>query len=417
MFVAETIKDIQEVYRGDSTPWVVGYSGGKDSTALLQFIFYALSELPRKKLKKEIHVISNDTCVENPIVLSYVDDQLSKIEAAGKSALFSHDPDLFKVVKTVPKLEERFWVNLIGKGYPSPNRWFRWCTERLKINPTTDYITSTVNGCGEAIIVLGTRTAESANRAAAMKKYDNGTKVRPHRTPNAYVYTPIADLENHEVWAYLLQAASPWGGDNKELFALYQDASDNGECPFVVETGTPSCGKSRFGCWVCTVIDRDKAMENYIEHGEEWLEPLLEFRNMLYKIRQASYQYVPNRIKSKTKFGPFLIRTRRELLNQLLDIQEKLADRLGSRLIPEDEYKYLTEVLNNEARSVNGDGVLRYEFALADGRRFAAVADFDVLDTPRQRLGPLHLNNAKRKKIKPVTEKYDALSRVLYYEV
>lgn len=417
MFASETLKDIQEVYCSDSTPWVVGYSGGKDSTALLQFIFYALSKLPRKKLKKEIHVISNDTCVENPVVLSYVDDQLCKIEAAGKSTLFGHNPDLFKVVKTVPKLEERFWVNLIAKGYPSPNRWFRWCTERLKINPTNDYVGRAVCESGKVIIVLGTRRAESANRAAAMKHYDNGGKLRAHRTPNAYVYTPIADLENHEVWAYLLQAASPWGGDNKELFALYQGASDNGECPFVIETGTPSCGKSRFGCWVCTVIDRDKAMENYIENGDEWLEPLLEFRNMLYKIRQASYQYIPNRVKSKVKFGPFLIRTRRELLNGLLAIQEKLADRLGTRLIREDEYDYLMKVFKNESRSANGGGVLRYEFTLSDRRRFAAVADFDVLDTPRQRLGPLHLNNAIRKKVKTVTKKYDALSRVLYYEV
>ena len=417
MFVEEILKNIQEVYTQDSTPWVIGYSGGKDSTALLQFIFYALSELPRKKLRKEVHVISNDTCVENPVVLAYVEKELRKIRKAGKYTLFAHDPNLFKVKTTVPKLEERFWVNLIAKGYPSPNRWFRWCTERLKINPTNEYIAKAVGKSGKAIIVLGTRTAESANRAAAMRHYDNGDRLREHTLPNAYVYTPIADLGNHDVWAYLFRFDSPWGGDTEKLFSLYEDASDGGECPFVVETGTPSCGKSRFGCWVCTVIDRDKAIENYIENGDAWLKPLLEFRNELYKIRQASYQYIPNRIKSRVKFGPFLIRTRRKLLGRLLEIQDKLSDRLEKKLIRDDEYEYLTKLFENESRSANGGGILRYEFTLPDRRRFAAVADFDVLDTPRQRLGGLFLRNATPLKTKEVTPKYDLLSRVLYYEV
>ena len=37
-----------------------------------------------------------------------------------------------------PKLNDTFWVNLIGRGYPSPNTQFRWCTDRLKIHPVSD---------------------------------------------------------------------------------------------------------------------------------------------------------------------------------------------------------------------------------------------------------------------------------------
>ena len=170
MFDHEAIlSQIQELYSQDSIPWVIGFSGGKDSTTVLQMLFYALSALPEQELSKPIHVLCNDTLVENPAIVEYVDRQLEKIETAGKTDLFSHAPELFNVVKVKPKLEDRFWANLIGKGYPSPNRWFRWCTRRLKIKPTSDYILNTVNKYGNAIIVLGTRKAESANRAAAMK--------------------------------------------------------------------------------------------------------------------------------------------------------------------------------------------------------------------------------------------------------
>ena len=202
MFDHEAIlSQIRELYHGDNIPWVIGFSGGKDSTTVLQMLFYALSALPKHALFKSIHVLCNDTLVENPAIVEYVDRQLEKIKTAGKTELFSHAPDLFSVVKVEPRLEDRFWVNLIGKGYPSPNRWFRWCTRRLKIKPTSDYILSTVSEYGHAIIVLGTRKAESANRAAAMKKYDNGQCLRKHTLPNAFVYAPIADLSNQEVWA------------------------------------------------------------------------------------------------------------------------------------------------------------------------------------------------------------------------
>ncbi|MCJ7507830.1 MAG: phosphoadenosine phosphosulfate reductase family protein, partial [candidate division Zixibacteria bacterium] len=199
------LADIQDLYLADKIPWVIGFSGGKDSTAVLQMVFYALSALPKAKLTKELHVLSNDTLVENPAIVRHVNEHLKKIEAVGKTELFRHKPELFNVVRVTPKLEDTFWVNLIGKGYPSPNHWFRWCTQRMKIAPTSDYILSTVNKHGRAIIVLGTRKAESANRAAAMNKYDNGERLRKHTLPNAFVYAPIADLSNNEVWAYLLQ--------------------------------------------------------------------------------------------------------------------------------------------------------------------------------------------------------------------
>lgn len=332
MTLAEKIKniaeEIQQQFLADDIPWVIGYSGGKDSTAVVQLVLYALMKLPKDKLKKEIHILSNDTLVENPTIVAYIDAQLKLIESAGKIKLFSHKPNHFQVIKVTPKIEDRFWINLIGKGYPSPNRWFRWCTDRMKINPTNDYILKTVSKHGKAIIVLGARKNESANRAKTMEKYnlegisENGSKFRKHSLPNAWVYAPINELTTDEVWTYLMQVPSFWGGDNKKLITMYRNASESAnECPLVIDTSTSSCGNSRFGCWVCTVVKRDKSMENLIENGEEWMIPMLDFRNYLAEVRDDENKRLKMSRDNKDRLGPFDFETRAELLAKLLEIE------------------------------------------------------------------------------------------------
>ena len=108
------LSEIQEQYLADTTPWIIGFSGGKDSTTVLQMVFYALSDLPKERLSKEVHVLFNDTLVENPAVIKYVNGQLEKIETAGKEKLFAHNPELFSVVTVTPELKDTFWVSLIG---------------------------------------------------------------------------------------------------------------------------------------------------------------------------------------------------------------------------------------------------------------------------------------------------------------
>ena len=61
----EIKEHIKELYLSDTIPWIVGYSGGKDSTAVLQLIWETLSELDKSQLHKEVHVLTNDTLVEN----------------------------------------------------------------------------------------------------------------------------------------------------------------------------------------------------------------------------------------------------------------------------------------------------------------------------------------------------------------
>ncbi|RZK09659.1 MAG: DNA phosphorothioation system sulfurtransferase DndC [Flavobacterium sp.] len=334
MELVEKIKtitaEIQEQYLQDDTPWVIGYSGGKDSTALLQLVLYALLKLPKEQLNKEVHVLSNDTLVENPSIVEYIDNQLKLIEVVAKKKLFNHAENLFQVAKVVPKIEDRFWINLIGKGYPAPNRWFRWCTQRMKINPTNDYILQTVNKHGKAIVVLGSRKAESSNRSKSLEKYDlqeiSGQKFKKHVLPNSWMYTPISELTTQEVWQYLMQVPSFWGGDNKRLITMYRNASENsGECPLVIDTSTSSCGNSRFGCWVCTVVKNDKSMENLIDNDDEewgWMEHLLKFRDELVQIRNNDDNRMKKSRMNTDRLGPFLFEVRAMLLERVLQIEK-----------------------------------------------------------------------------------------------
>jgi len=411
------LTEIQKIYLSDNIPWVIGFSGGKDSTTVLQMVFQALLKLHKKQLTKEIHVICNDTLVENPAIEEYIDSQLIKIKSAGKKKLFYHDPDLFKVIKVKPTFEDSFWVNLIGRGYPSPNHWFRWCTERLKINPTSSYIKNMSKENGKTIIILGTRRAESANRAASMEKYDNGSTLKKHRLPNVFVYTPIADLSNNEVWAYLLQVNNPWGTNNKELLKLYGSACDMGECPFVIETGVQSCGKSRFGCWVCTVVDRDKSMENFVENGHAWMKDLLNLRNWLYNIRKQDYQHIPDHLESKVKFGPFLLKTRIKILKRLLNTQKNLFKHLTKEIITSEELNLINDFLNNDSNGKFKGKIKKFQYKLPNDKKIEVISDFDILQTQKQRLGPIYLKKADILRTNSISEKFSRLSRVLYYYI
>ncbi|MBW4536684.1 MAG: DNA phosphorothioation system sulfurtransferase DndC [Pleurocapsa minor HA4230-MV1] len=275
-------KEIQELYLQDEVPFVIGWSGGKDSSCVLQLIWNAIANLPVEKRTKTIHVITNDTLVENPIVTAWVDRCVKQMEVAAQKQQMPIQPHI-----TFPEVKDRFWVCLMGKGYPSPRNRFRWCTERLKIKPADSFIREIIRDSGEVILVLGTRKAESTKRAKNMEKHRqwrvrDRLNTNPSR-PNSLIYLPIEDWTTNEVWMYLMQWDNPWGGNNQDLFAMYRGATADNECPLVVDTSTPSCGDSRFGCWVCTIVNKDKSMEAMIQNDEEkeWLQPLLDIRNDL----------------------------------------------------------------------------------------------------------------------------------------
>lgn len=279
--IETAIRNTQELYLSDTLPWVIGYSGGKDSTATLQLIWKAIAALPVDKRSKPIHVISTDTLVENPIVAIWVTNSLMAMQKAATEQEMPIIPH-----RLTPKLEDRFWVNLIGRGYPAPRPLFRWCTSRLKINASNTFITELANNQGEAILVLGSRRAESSARDKVLARYENSTRELLSRNSDAnldrvWVYTPVSTWTSDDVWEYLIENKNPWNYDNMELFHIYRGATADAECPLVVDKSTPSCGDSRFGCFVCTMVSEDKSMQAMIQNDEDrrWMMPLLSFRN------------------------------------------------------------------------------------------------------------------------------------------
>lgn len=329
------VTEIQSVMTDDSTlglPWIIGFSGGKDSTVLLLLTWIALQRLfdDGVEIKSNVYVVCNDTQVENPIISTYVEEVLSCIR---QTASTSNLP--IQVKKTTPEVENSFWVNVIGKGYPVPNSNFRWCTDRLKIKPTSNFLTKQINDKGSAIVLLGTRYSESEARGRSMKKHEvKGKLLSRHSTEtNSFVYAPIRDLNLEEIWYLIRAVPTPWGFDNNVLFKIYSDASaDDYECPTVVTTKNhASCGQSRFGCWTCTVVQNDKSMKALVDNGYEWLESLLQFRNALQMGRNES----DNRLgvtrggrnavsEDGRNIGTYSVAYRIELLKKLLCLQADL---------------------------------------------------------------------------------------------
>jgi DNA sulfur modification protein DndC len=336
-------EEIREIYLWDQIPWVIGYSGGKDSTAILQLIWLAVKDLPPEKRTKPVHVISTDTLVEQPLVAAWVDTSHAKMREAAEEQQMPFTPH-----KLTPAVRDTFWVNLIGKGYPAPRKLFRWCTSRMKISPSNEFIRTVIRENGEALLVLGTRKAESSRRSQRMAKTEaasrraflNDRLTLNTNLPNSKVYTPIEDWTNDDVWLFLMQVKNPWGYSNKSLLGMYQGASTDGECPLVVDTSTPSCGNSRFGCWTCTVVDKDRSMEAMIKNDDEkiWMMPLLELRNDLGNMdldrSRRDYRRMSGKVqlfgKDKSNLdiipGPYTKESREYWLRRLLETQNTVRE-------------------------------------------------------------------------------------------
>jgi len=298
-------------------------------------VWQAIERMAPEDRKYPVYVIASDTQVETPVIVDYITKNIRLInEAAQEKGL------PFEAATVKPDLAGSFWVNLIGKGYPAPTTRFRWCTERMKIQPANRFIESKVAEHGEVIMVLGVRSSESATRAQLMNTYKVGSDqpLRRHTTlRGAYVYAPIQDFSANDVWTYLLSVPSPWGNDNRDLSAMYRNANA-GECPLVIDDTTPSCGNSRFGCWVCTVASRDSSMEAMIDNGEDWMEPLLAFRDWLAATTDPDKKRQFRQIKGRDgrvilkKDGTpaartYKLSTNKEMLKKLLEIEREVLDK------------------------------------------------------------------------------------------
>lgn len=332
---------IVEQYRdGDSRPWVVAYSGGKDSTLLSHLVFEAVESIRPSQRQRRVYVVCSDTRVETPEIANHVH---SSIRAMSGAARAKGLPITCHVV--TPPLTDTFWVRIIGHGYPPPSRLFRWCTDRMKIKPNNSFVREHVEPEGRVLLLMGARAEESQTRAASLDKWKVGDEFHGHgRLPNALVWAPIRDLTTEDVWRYLVFTTPPWGGSHTILRDLYKDAHA-GECFLVTSEGTDPCGNSRFGCWTCTVVDRDKSLEGLIDSGRGQYQELADLRDWLITLRDSRFEFrMEKRKNGQEGIGPLRHEVRRDLLDRVVSLNESS----GLQLIGDDEVRAIRLIWASE---------------------------------------------------------------------
>ena len=349
----DIIAEMAIVYQHDKRPWMIGFSGGKDSTLLTCLVMKMLQNLPKEKRNKKVYIVSSDTMVENPIVRDYMHKMSKMIGDVGE--------DLNIVSQIIyPDVTESFWAKVIGLGYPTPEApGFRWCTERLKIKPMNKFTLDTIKNNGEVVLLLGVRKAESVYRANNIKAREiEGKLLVPHNDiENAYVYNPLTEIPNEVVWEYLLMgdAITPWGSDNKYLFSLYQGENLGEEQSVIGEIDKdkiPVTGNSRFGCWICTMVKEDKSLKTFIDRGETWLIPLRNYRNWMLELRSDPSKRetkrrngsVYRKADGELGLGPFTMEARKEMLRRLLELEVET----GLDLISLEELKAIDRMWDDE---------------------------------------------------------------------
>lgn len=310
----KTIKLIQGEYKKSNIPWFIGFSGGKDSSALLKLVYIAVKRL--KKRRREIIVVYCDTGVEMPVIRKFVFRILKKIKSA---AATDKIPIRIKIIK--PKLEDRFFVKVIGKGYPPPTNKFRWCTDKLRVNPINKTF-KLLSNSARNMILLGTRKGESRERDRILNKYKTEAKYffKQANNKNTKIFCPLFNYSTTDIWDILLNIPFLKNINFNELAQLYSFQG----------VGRLEDSNNRFGCWTCTVIRRDRALESLIQSGLLELQPLLSFRNWLMEIRDVSAYRLKRRRNGQPGPGPFTLVARKMILRKLLHTQKQVPFRLIS---------------------------------------------------------------------------------------
>lgn len=349
----DIIEEMKKVYKHDKRSWMIGFSGGKDSTLLCYLVFEMLESLEEEERNKSIYIVSSDTMVENPIVRDYMEEASERIGEYGKKLNIES-----RII--YPEVQDTFWTKVIGLGYLTPEApGFRWCTQRLKIKPMNAFTLETISKEGEIVLLLGVRKDESTYRKNNISNREiQGKLLIPHTDiKNAFVYNPLVEIKNDVIWEYLLKdkGVSPWGTNMNYLAALYE-GEVMGEEQSVIgqldEQRIPVTGNSRFGCWICTLVKEDKSLKRFIEAGEEELIPLRDFRNKLLSLRNTMEAREPKRrngavyvTKTGAKgYGPFTMETRKLILKELLELEELT----GYKLITIEELKFIDKLWEQE---------------------------------------------------------------------
>lgn len=319
-----------------SWPWILAFSGGKDSTLVAKAVYEMLLALPEYKRIRPIHICSVDTGLEVPLIIDHINENLNELAEYARARNLP-----ISAHRLQPDIGQRYFSLLIGLGYLPTSRGnvSRWCTVRLKIRPMQQKIAQLAGKDGKVITVLGSREDESTTRQRSIKKHSVGSfrynekTVRKKSGPEIVqlVYQPIRYFDAGNVWSSLERDGGfPWGLGYSRMKKLYRESS--GECPIVLDTGTPSGCGSRWGCMLCTAITDDKSLKSFIAEGNQWLQPIYDFRNYILKLAsnpEMRESYPINRstgrIMAENGPGGFNKKARRLLFSKLIELRDVIA--------------------------------------------------------------------------------------------
>lgn len=304
--------------------WIVTFSGGKDSTTTLVVALEAALILSGQV--QRIDIVYADTMIEIPVIQEFAVDFLTFLKGFDRIATL---PIHFHSVR--PSIEDRFWVCLLGKGYPPPHQRFRWCTRRLKIQPVEDALRSSVRP-GKTLILTGVRFGESQGRNARLRQScsrggecGQGVWYEYSSRLHATYMAPIVAWKECDVWDFLQFHAPALGYPTNHI----EESVYNGR-------------ETRFGCWMCTVVKQDRAMEKITSLSQwSYLRPLLEFRQHVKDLTSRPESRVT---RTDGKPGKLTLATRRNLLDELIELQRAV----GMTIISPDEIAAIQEYWNKE---------------------------------------------------------------------
>ena len=292
--------------------WCVAYSGGKDSTATVAFVTWAVTS-GAVPAPESLHIMYADTRMELPPLQQAALRILDGLSAQGYST---------QVV--LPRMDDRFYVYMLGRGVPAPSNTFRWCTPQLKIEPMHAALAELRQQTGEKLLMLtGVRLGESAardQRIAVSCSKDSGECGQGWfqvATPEAVADTlaPLLHWRLCHVFDWLYFENDKHGLDTTGIAAVYGE------------------DEIRTGCVACNLASRDNALERLLRQ-DEWahLRPLLELRELYAELKMAKYRKRKSEpelrqdgtfARNVQRLGPLIMDARLYGLQRVLDIQAR----------------------------------------------------------------------------------------------
>jgi DNA sulfur modification protein DndC len=320
----DSISALRAMVEKGYTHWIVTFSGGKDSTTTL--IVSLEAALVHPEQVERIDIVYSDTMLEIPLIRQFALDfmrTIQNMERVVRLPIYCHI--------VCPEIEQRFWVCLLGKGYPPPHQRFRWCTRRLKIEPVENALKSFVKP-GKTLILTGVRFGESRARDARLHQScgrggecGQGVWFQFSSRLQAAYMAPIVEWGECDVWDFLQFHAPALGYPTRHI----EDSIYNGR-------------ETRFGCWICTVVRQDRTMEK-ITALLQWshLRPLLDFRQ---RVKELTSRPESRLIRPDGKPGRLTLAVRRQLLDELL----KLQTTVGIEIVSPDEIAIIQKYWEKE---------------------------------------------------------------------